>query len=207
MSATIAIACPECAKQLNIRAELEGKKVRCKDCGHTFTVKAPPVRKPPPAPKKPAAPAPPKPAPPVLDEYDNPNPYDVSAMDKGHRCPHCAEELESEDAILCINCGYNLATREHLRIVSTIETTGGEQFLWLLPGILCVLAIFALIGFDIFWCVFLGNLLADGDFEWLASAPIALWIVITSLFLMFFAGKFAVKRLLLNPVAPEYEKG
>jgi DNA-directed RNA polymerase subunit RPC12/RpoP len=207
MSTTLAIACPECDKQLNIRAELEGKKVRCKDCGHTFIVKAPPVKKPP-APKKTAPPPPKQGKEAAEDEYDNPNPYGVTAMELGHRCPHCAEEFESEDAIICVNCGYNIETREHLKTVKTFEKTGGDQFMWLLPGILSVVAIFVLIGVDIIWCFFLPDWVEDTGFpfEYLGYAPVVLWAVIASLFLMFFAGRFAVKRLIINPTAPEVEK-
>ena len=210
MSATIAIACSECGKQLKIRAELEGKKVRCKECGNVFTVRSPAVKKAAP-PKKLAPPkAPPKPSRQVDDEgeYDNPNPYGVTSVDLAHRCPHCAAEFESEDAIICLNCGYNIVTREHIRTVKTVETTAGEQFLWLLPGIVCVLVIFALIGLDVFWCFYLPDMDRENDWTvWLlSSAPVTLWVVVCSLFGMYFAGKFAFKRLVLNPTAPEKQK-
>src|SRR5437867_6115595 len=38
MAATIDVACPECKKQMKAPAEMRGKKVKCKACGHTFTV-------------------------------------------------------------------------------------------------------------------------------------------------------------------------
>src|SRR5205085_6093737 len=38
MAATIVVACPNCQKQLKGPAEIQGKKVRCKSCGHTFSV-------------------------------------------------------------------------------------------------------------------------------------------------------------------------
>src|SRR5687768_16006642 len=101
MTTTIAIECSECGKQLKVRAELEGKKVRCKECGHTFVVKSAAIKKAqpkkaaPPAPAKPTAPA--KPSGPAADEdeYDNPNPYGVTTLDLTPRCPHCAAEFES----------------------------------------------------------------------------------------------------------------
>lgn len=39
MAATIVITCPQCKKQMKAPAELEGKKVRCKDCGTAFPAK------------------------------------------------------------------------------------------------------------------------------------------------------------------------
>src|SRR5262249_35328875 len=56
MADTISISCPDCKKQMKAPAHLEGKKVRCKECGATFAVKAPaPARaapEPKPAPAK-----------------------------------------------------------------------------------------------------------------------------------------------------------
>lgn len=222
MSDTVTIACPDCDKPLKIRAELEGKKVRCKDCGHTFAVRLPSAIKQAPPPRK--APAPSKPAEPkqaaplptpkaarkaALDEeFNDQRPYGMTEVDLGHRCPHCAAELESEDAIVCIGCGYNLATREHIKIVKTIENTGQDQLLWLLPGILCVVAIFALIGLDIVWTFLVPDWVEDTDFPfWIfGTGPVILWVIITSLFGMFYAARFAVRRLILNPTAPEQVK-
>ena len=40
MPATMLITCPDCKKALKGPTELQGKKIRCKSCGHTFVVKA-----------------------------------------------------------------------------------------------------------------------------------------------------------------------
>src|SRR5262249_34976814 len=103
------------------------------------------------------------------DEYENPNPYEVTTLDLTPRCPHCATEFESEDAVICIGCGYNLETREHLKLVKTIENTGADQFLWLLPGVACILGIIFMILLDIFWIWFLPDLVEDDSFLWLLA--------------------------------------
>src|SRR5262245_34372935 len=206
MPTTVAIACPDCNKQFKVPSDLEGKKVRCKECGCTFAVKLP--KNSAAAPKSTAV----KPAQTggkaeEVGEYDEARPYEVTTLDLTPRCPHCAYELETRDAVLCINCGYNLATREHMSTVKTVENSGSDQFLWLLPGIICVVVVFLLIGLDIFWCVFLPDLVAGDDaFWWLASGPVSLWLVIMTLFTMFFCIRFAIRRLILNPVAPEVQK-
>src|SRR5262245_46068087 len=41
MAATIVVACPNCKKQLKGPADIQGKKIRCKACGHTFSVQGP----------------------------------------------------------------------------------------------------------------------------------------------------------------------
>jgi hypothetical protein len=219
----ITISCPECKKPLKLRDDLVGKKVRCKECEAVFTVPAPkkaaappkaavgakaaPAKAPPP---KGPAPAPAKAAgkPKVHEDYDNPNPYGVTTMDLTPRCPHCATEFESKDIVVCVGCGYNLETREHLKTVVTYETTGGQQFLWLLPGILAVFTLLAFIGLIVFWTVLLPDMLGtQGNWYWLTHGGVTTWIVIFSLFGIFIAGRYAIKRLILNPRPPERRKG
>jgi predicted Zn finger-like uncharacterized protein len=210
-----AVTCPECDKRLKVRADLAGKKIRCKDCGHAFVAKAPPAPKKQPEARKPAdvvkapagkAPASP-PKSPADAEFDDRNPYGITTLDLTPRCPHCAAELESEDVVLCISCGYNLETREHMRMVKTVETTGEDQFLWLLPGIACVVGILFLIVTDAFWLWILPAMVEDDDVFWiLVWPPVTLWLIIASLFAMFFMGRFAIRRLILAPTAPEKEK-
>jgi hypothetical protein len=210
------VSCPECDKRLKVRVELAGKRIRCRDCGNTFVAKAPAAAPKAAQPRPAAAPKPTAPRPAaapaskrVTDEYDDANPYGVTDLDLTPRCPHCAHELESEDTVLCVGCGYNLETREHLKTVRTVETTGGDQFLWLLPGILCVLGFLFLVGLDLFWyfVFFHGQALEEVPILWmLGTGPVTLWIIIDSFFGMYYFGKFAVKRLILNPIAPEKMK-
>jgi predicted Zn finger-like uncharacterized protein len=208
--ATTVIACPECDKQLKVPDEVLGKKIRCKECGTTFTAK--PVRTAgKAAPNKPAAaPKPAKPAKPVEDDDEDEadsKPYDVTSLDLAPRCPYCANEMESEEAIICLHCGYNTLTRERAGTRKIHETTGGDYFLWLLPGIACVLTIIGLIVGDIVYVVKIGEWTNPEDWtSMFAHLSIKLWLVIVSLFMMYHAGKFAIKRLILNPHPPEIEK-
>ena len=119
------------------------------------------------------------------------------------RCPHCAQEMESEDAILCLNCGYNTRSRQRVESKHVIETTPGEKFVWLLPGFICAALIPLLIGFDLFWTLALPRMVDKTDWEFLGREGQQLWPVVDSLFGMYFAGKFAVKRLILNSNPPE----
>ena len=106
---------------MKVPVNLAGRTIRCKACGHAFVVKAPAKAQAPkappakgPAPKgiKPKA-EPPKPDPKekVYSESEaDPNPYEVTDLDLTPRCPYCTHEME-EGEILCLNCGYNTATR------------------------------------------------------------------------------------------------
>ncbi|HWG41626.1 MAG TPA: hypothetical protein VN688_02490 [Gemmataceae bacterium] len=221
MATTILIVCPECGKQIKAPDNVLGKRVRCKFCQAAFVASQgaakpptgksakPPANKPakPPA-NKPAAGKPSKPAKPAVDEEDDENPYGVTDTDLAYRCPDCANEMESEDAIVCLICGYNTQTRERIHTRKIHGNTTGEQILWLLPGIVCVLAIISVIIFDIWYLMKIDDMVDEKEFFWgiLAHKGIKFWVVLISLFILFFTGKFALKRLIIHYAPPEIEK-
>ncbi len=199
MTTTIVIACPKCKKQSKGSPDLAGKKIRCKHCEHLFVVVAPGAVK--------AGAAKARPPRPDDDLRADTNPYAVTDHDLARRCPHCATDMEP-DAIICLGCGYNTQTREHMTVEKTYANTAGDWFLWLLPGILCVFTVLALIAFDVVYVIVLRDWLKERAKEtWYWTAiehPSAkVWVVIVTLFIMFLAGRFAVKRLILHPVPPE----
>jgi DNA-directed RNA polymerase subunit M/transcription elongation factor TFIIS len=198
MAATITITCPECDKQIKAPAEVVGKKVRCKACGHVFPVKAPGA----PAAKAAAAP-PPKPH----DEDDEgSDPYGVSDLKLTARCPNCAYEMESEESVICLHCGYNTQSRLQARLKKTHDVTGLDYFLWLLPGISCIIGIILLIVWDIWFCTEIEDLVKDEWYEFVGAAAVRLWQTIGSIFIMFGLLMFAIKRLIFNYTPPEVEK-
>jgi uncharacterized protein YbaR (Trm112 family) len=161
------------------------------------------------------APPPPPPPPPAAargrkgkkDDEDDPNPYGVTDVDLAPRCPHCAKEMESAEAIICLHCGYNTHSRKKADTKRIIDTTGQDQFMWLLPGILCIFGILFVVGFDVFFLFGLRgtwNYLSEEVLHSL-SVGIRVWVVGASLFVIYKCGKFAVKRLILHPVPPEEE--
>jgi predicted Zn finger-like uncharacterized protein len=157
-------------------------------------------------PAKPAAKPDATPASPPADDDDDPNPYGVTEMDFAHRCPECANEMESPESVVCLHCGYNTVTRQRYETKATYETTGGEYFLWHLPPSLCVLTILGLIGLDIWYCNEIEGLVKDEWYDFLASGGIKLWFVVLSIFGMWVAGKFAFKRWYYHPHPPERKK-
>lgn len=203
MTATIDVSCPECKKQVKATAELQGKKVRCKGCGHVFTISAP-------AAGKDAKPAPAKAAAkPAASEEDDGKAYSVATVadDAKPRCPHCALELESEEVVICIHCGYNLRTRQRLATKKTYETTVADRSAWLMPGFISIGAIFGLIIFDLFFCLALPRLIEkNDDWSWLSAGGIRLWVVIISIAIMLGLAKFAYHRLIVEPTPPEKMK-
>ncbi len=204
MPDTLTVACPECGKQIKAPAEVAGKKIRCKGCGEIFVATAAPAR----AAAPPAKPA--KPAKPAADDDDDDmgdgKPYDITALDTAPRCPECANEMEGPEAVICLKCGYNTRTRSRVVTRKLYHHTPFDYFLWLLPGILCALAVIGLIVWDVLYLIYSEDWFKDsGWLWWIASGGIRLWVVVITLFLMFFAGKYAIKRLILHPKPPEIE--
>ena len=222
MAEAITIACPECDKKLTVAAGAVGKKVRCKGCDHVFVVAAPAGKKAAPA-KAPAAKAddpkkkPPdakagkaKPAKPKADDDDeNSNPYGVTSLDTTPRCPECANELESEDAVICLYCGYNTRTRFRVEARAVEDVTGMTWFLWLLPGILSALGFLFLLTLDI-WYTFKIRTFVDAENDWYAFVSyqwFLIWVIwAPTILVMLGLLTFAVRRLIMHPRPPERVK-
>jgi hypothetical protein len=156
---------------------------------------------------KPAAPPPvqPKPKGPV----DESNPYGVTDTELTARCPHCAKEMESEDAIICLHCGYNTRTRMKAEMKVTYDTTGGDRFWWLLPGIINVLLIFFVIWLGyFFWFGLEETWQGVDDFTDTPtlSKGVRVWFEFGCAFAIYKCTRFAISRLILNPTPPEVEK-
>ncbi len=236
---TIFISCPECDKQIKAPANAVGKKIRCKSCEHVFVVKAPndglvkaPNKPAPPPAKpaksdKPASPAKPaKPSSPADDE-DDPNPYGVAQIYEVPRCPQCAHEME-EGAILCLGCGFNTRTRERVGTRKVKDVTGGDKFVWQLPGILAAVGVVLLIGYAFFHFFALPGILVDNwdqlidkhssrievlkkeeDIDlWkgaLIHPGVVVWIFVPIIFGCYRLTRFAIKRLIYESEPPEIE--
>lgn len=219
----ITVVCPECDKEMRAPADVEGKKIRCKGCGAAFVARVEedeedeaPRKKPA---KKPAAKKPepkkaePKPAAKKGDDDDDPNPYGLTFEDLSNRCPECANQMESEDAVICLHCGFNVQTRERSRTRKVRDVTGLTVFLWLLPGILSALAVVLMITWIIIhWgplAYWLGIDPEKDKETWifmLVALPTKIWTTVPLGFLIFSAGYFAINRLAINNKPPEIEE-
>ncbi len=161
MAATTQISCHECERAMKVPASGVGKKIRCKGCSHAFVIAEPGAVKKKKAPvkkaavqakQKPPAKAKKKPTRPIDDDEDEDDGtgYGLTDDEEGYRCPNCANEMESDDAIICINCGYNTQTRTRAETKRVYDTTGGDKFMWLLPGIICAVSALLLLGYGLF---------------------------------------------------------
>lgn len=202
--AQIEITCPECGNQRAVPDELVGKKIKCKKCQSVFTVKAAP-----PAGVKSGKPGPAKGDAnvnviPIKQEEDDRNPYVMKEENLAARCPFCAELMDPPDAKICIHCGYNMQQRRRVERKIIYETTAVDYLFWHLPTMACFIAIGMLIGFDVF--------IVMNTEGWIGSDGVVpagcfdVWVVVISLFMMFFAGRFIFKRLVFQFHPPEQEK-
>jgi hypothetical protein len=224
MATTITITCPYCDKQIKAPVDLLGKKMRCKGCGEAFKAEAEddeeearPSRPKPPAGKKaaPGKPPPGKKAPAKGkggqgdDDKDDVNPYGVTHLELGARCPYCANAMESDDAIICLTCGYNTRTRERARKRRVRDHTGMDTFLWLLPGIACVIGILVVLGLFIWYCV---GFVPDPDplknewYDFWKHFTCKIWVGVFGAFALFYMGRFSIRRLIKENTPPEVEE-
>src|SRR5262245_2053574 len=151
MSTAVEMVCPNCEKVLRVPPAVFGKKIKCKHCGHAFVVRGP--GEPPKPTKKPAA-GPPAPAPatkkPFEDDDEGPEKIEViTAGDEIPRCPHCAQELEPPDAIVCVHCGFNNVTRAKAETKKVWAPGIEDWFRHLLPPIVALAICIGLIVFGV----------------------------------------------------------
>jgi hypothetical protein len=170
MPATLDVSCPNCGKQLKVPTELEGKKIKCKDCQEVFVIVAPKKSKPAPkagpakpakapaAPPKPPVAPPEKPKSPFLEEEEDeenlppgvaPKPMEVIRDADVPRCPHCAKELDPPNAAVCKSCGFNNKTRVKHETKKVIAADASDWATHLGPGIIAAIIAIALIVVDI----------------------------------------------------------
>jgi hypothetical protein len=166
MASTISTTCPKCKKIFNVLAELQGKKIRCKECGNIFRVQGA-NGKPDDGKKQkvagssagaagkgaakeataPATGAKPRP----MDDDEDSTPIGLTTVEIVPRCPVCANEMESATAIICLHCGFNTRTRETQKTKRVADITTRDLVKWQLPGYICAFAIFFFIGFWVFF--------------------------------------------------------
>jgi DNA-directed RNA polymerase subunit RPC12/RpoP len=194
MPALMMIRCPHCKKQLKGPVELQGKKVRCKACAKIFVVEE-------------TAPLP-------VDRGEvtrrgsrdkNAGPaqmYQMTEAIRGApRCPQCAAEMESEEAIICLNCGYNQMTGQRINVVKAYSTTAADILLWRLPGMISAALAVAMLAFVCYLWLGLKRYEDDKEVWWVF--PSQVWGTVIAAFIGWGAGRFAVRRLITNTMPPE----
>jgi hypothetical protein len=195
--ASVKVACPKCKKTIKTAEEAKGKRIRCPSCKEVFVVKEfVGQEEPPPEPKVDADP----------NEADDGTAYGVRTVTLKSRCPNCANEMQSDTAVICLYCGYNTQTRTLGQTKRVVDQTGGDRSKWLLPGVICFIAAFGLVLFQSVYVLgFAAKYRGEDWWLWnfLFSEPLFLWCTLLIAGGMWFLGRFAFRRLILEPTPPE----
>ena len=206
--ATAKIICPECKKSFKGRDDLEGKRIRCPGCGASFTAHKATAEDEAAALLAAGDPSAAPTKPPGDEDGDDPNPYGLNTIKLGPRCPNCANEMESEDAVICLFCGYNVQTRRIGETKKVLARTGGDWAAWITPGIACAAGILLLALNQICWIFWLGSMAESSPwFLWDIGSSEAWrwWMTAMILGIIWGMGQFAFKRLIVEPIPPEVE--
>lgn len=206
MAGSLTVTCDKCKKVMQVPEVLAGKRIRCRGCEATLTVSKPV----PPAAKvkaevKAAAKTGAKDESKPLEIYEKATAYGIVKLDEQLRCAFCAADME-DGQVVCLNCGYNMRTRDRHNTRMLHVTTGGDYFLWHLPAVLCTIVVLCCIaGIVIVWTGTpdLGGDLGELIQQWKWGA---VYTTCFLAFLIFISARFAVSRFFYHPHPPEIEK-
>ncbi len=221
MSTSMIITCPECKAKIKITSEMAGKKIRCSNCQAILTIKLPakaPAAEPPkPKPAAAAATIPVADDPPANpaddDDANSRVAYALAEQKLTPRCPRCAQEMQSEDQVICLHCGYNTRTRTKVATKKVIEHTVQDYIIHLAPAIGCVLVLIGFLVLDIL-CIqkmhiwLKGSFLHDGEEngkdKWIIKPGMfTLYIILGTVFIGYPLARFAFRRLFIYYTPPE----
>jgi hypothetical protein len=210
------ITCPDCKKRFKTKADVRGKRIRCPFCTASFI--APMVEDAPddedaiptltPDDKGAAAAPAAAPEPETIpvgapDAEEGDNPYGVSALDLAPRCPNCAHEMPSADAVVCLNCGYNTLTREWGKTEKTIGVSLGRHMVYLLPGVICLFLLLLCMIDRLIYSIYTPYMVAGTWWEWTDHESLRMWSTMLALSAIFALGRFCYRRFFVKPIPEE----
>ena len=162
---------------------------------------------------------PPTPGAPTKKPYDDDEepegaPKNYGLTDTGEalpRCPFCAKEMPSEEAIICLSCGYNTRTRTRPEVKKLVEHTQGEIIMWLAPGVACIIVMLLMLLWDLFlflniesWLT--GSFLEEEEGKYYGNVGPGFFKVFNTLLCVALAVplvRFSIKRLIYDTRPPE----
>jgi DNA-directed RNA polymerase subunit RPC12/RpoP len=213
------IKCPFCAHPFTAPAakEKEGKNGNAKSAKETKDAKNPKTpregagkasdAKAKPEPAAAVAPAPAEEKKPERDEFESdPDPYGVKNQDLTIRCPHCAKEMASANATICLHCGYNTLTRERGKTDKVFGLTFDRHMKYLLPAIGAATFVFFSVVFLLYYALVSPYHVDDTMFSFTDHESLRMWCTVIFLSWIYGAGTFCFKRFLEQPKPEEVKK-
>ncbi len=217
MAAIPPITCPSCEKKFKSKADLRGKRIRCPFCSESFIVPmdllevdedeaaAPAAASTPAAQEQSAAPDDaPIPLAASNDDEEGDDPYAVTEIDLAPRCPNCAHEMPSADAVVCLNCGYNTLTREWGKTEKLLGVSVGRHTMHLLPGFLALFCLITCIIDRLMYSVVWPLMVADVQWmQWSDYEGLRMWGTMIGLGAIFALGRVCYRRFIVKPIPDE----
>jgi hypothetical protein len=207
MAASPVITCPECEKKFRAKADVRGKKIKCPFCAESFVVPIGDEEARSAIQEKQGSPGDAGTIP-LAGEggepVENDNPYGITELDLSPRCPNCANEMTSADAVVCLICGYNTLTREWGKVEKTIGVTYGRQFTYLLPAIFSlsclVIWLLAQLIYSVYWPYWVAGV---GWIDWTDHESLRMWSTMVGLAIFFVLGRYTYRRFIVKPLPDE----
>jgi DNA-directed RNA polymerase subunit M/transcription elongation factor TFIIS len=126
------------------------------------------------------------------------------------RCPHCAQELDPPDAVVCIHCGFNNVTRTKADSKKVWAPGAEDYFYHLLPGILALIGCIGLIVLNIVCYLNMRDWMTDTFLQkdekdaqgeiafYVKPGAFITFIIAATIMPIIGFGRFAIKRLIIN---------
>jgi hypothetical protein len=204
-----AITCTSCKKKFKTKTDVRGKRIKCPFCAVSFDVPmvidddmSTAIK----AKGGSGADAATQPVPAMAADEAPENPYGVTEIDLAPRCPNCAHEMPSAEAVVCLNCGYNTLTREWGKTEKLIGISFGRHMAYLMPGIFAMFSIlFCMLGllfYDVYW----PNAVEQTWLQWLAwtdHESLRMWSASMGMLFMFAMGRYCYIRFIVKPLPEE----
>lgn len=204
MPAPPIITCPTCQKRFKGKPELGGKKIKCPLCTEPFVVPNEETAAAPKKAAKPVAAAAPKKE--GIDAAKDDAAYGVGRIDTAPRCPNCAKEMLSAEAVICVHCGYNTLTRVHGETKKLVAATAGEHFIYLLPGLSAAAMFVVIVIALIFYDTVLTDWFEASKMSWITAEWARMWSTLALLGLLWAIGMIAFNTIVVQPKPPDVEK-
>ena len=150
------------------------------------------------------------------DDDDDHNPYTAIRESEAPRCPHCAKDLDTPDAIICLHCGYDLRERKRKEARAVVEDTFFDYVMHHIGVVALLVFVIALDIFGIYSTLQMRSWLTDSFLDAGEKEPTTqaatfhvppfcfnVWIITFLCFVTWKTLKVAFRRFFINYRPPE----
>ena len=133
----------------------------------------------------------------------DPDPYGVKTQTLARLCPVCTKEMEDDNAIICLYCGYNTLTRQAGKVEKTIGITSQQHLIYLLPALGTAVFCCCAILFLLYFCLIYPYHVSNTFLEFTDHESVRLGLILSFLAIIWSGGMFCFKKFIENPKPDE----